>query len=123
MYRIIGQPINFRYVAVSKIIKEELSDKAKQIIKISEFGLKYGYKAAISAFNFKKSMYYEYVKLYKACKANNLELEVKSKRPHTIRKANWDKKPYIRYAHANIGNKMTPFQRHRQLVNDGKIIN
>ena len=108
MYRIVGQPINFRYIATNEVVKKELSDKAKQIIKLSEFGLKYGYKAAIEAFNIKKSMYYEYVKLYKACKANNLELEVKSKRPHNIRKANWDKRivsfiKSIRHEHANIG--------------------
>jgi len=108
MYRIIGQPINFRYVATSKIVKAELSEKAKQIIKIAEFGLKHGYKAATEAFNIKKSMYYEYVKLYKTCKANDLELEVKSKRPNNVRKSNWDKIivrfiKNMRHDHANIG--------------------
>jgi transposase InsO family protein len=106
--QIIGQPINFRYVGTSHLVKAECSEAAKRIIKISEFGLKYGYKAALDAFNTKKSMYYEYVKLYKNCQEYGLQLEVKSKRPHNVRKANWDKRivkfiKTIRHNHANIG--------------------
>ena len=32
MYRIVGQLINFRYIGTNKVVKKELSDKAKQII-------------------------------------------------------------------------------------------
>ncbi len=99
MFHIKGQPINFNYLATSKIVREESSDKAKHILRICEFGLKHGYKAAIDGFNISKSTYYHYLKHYKLCK------EYKFKR-----------------VHARFGNKMTPFERHRQLVNDGKII-
>lgn len=108
MYRIIGQPINLRYIATSNIVIPELSAKALQIIKISEFGLKYGYKAALDAFNIKKSTYYNYVKRYKICQEYEVQLEVKSKRPHKVRKACWNNKIVkfickIRMKHPNIG--------------------
>ncbi len=108
MYRIIGQPINMRYIGTCNIVKSELSAEALQIIKIAEFGLKYGYKAALEAFNIKKSTYYNYVKQYKICQEYNMQLETKSKRPHNVRKASWNKKIVkfickMRTDHANIG--------------------
>ena len=115
MSQIIGQPINFRYIGNSYLIPPELSDEAKQIIKISEFGLKYGYLAAIDAFSISKSSYYIYLKQYKAYKEYGIKLEVKTKRPHNTRKANWHK--YVirficnmRYKHPNIGKcKIKPY--------------
>ncbi len=50
MYKIIGQPINLRYIANNIRTPEDLSDESKRIIKISEFGLKHGYMVAIEAF-------------------------------------------------------------------------
>lgn len=108
MYKIIGQPINFRYVGINNLIPEELSEGAKRIIKISEFGLKYGYKAAIDAFGISKTSYYIYLKQYKLFKEHNLEIVVKSKRPKSARKANWHKQIvryicWMREKHPNIG--------------------
>lgn len=108
MYRIIGQPINLRHIATSNIVKPELSVKALQIIKIAEFGLIYGYKAALDAFNIKKSTYYNYVKQYKICQEYKIQLEVKSKRPHNVRKPCWNKKIVkfickMRNDHPNMG--------------------
>ncbi|MFO0320558.1 MAG: DDE-type integrase/transposase/recombinase, partial [Neisseriaceae bacterium] len=108
MYRIIGQPINIRRVYKIGINESELTEQAQKIIKIVEFGLNYGYKAAIEAFELSKSSYYNYVKLYKACQDNGCIIEIKSKRPHNIRKANWDSRIVkfickMRKDHPNIG--------------------
>jgi transposase InsO family protein len=108
MYKIIGQPINMRYIATSNIVAKEPSEEAKQIIHIAEFGLKYGYRAAVEAFSISKSSYYNYVKRYKLSQSYNMILEVKSKRPHNIRKASWDKRIVrficrLREKRANIG--------------------
>ena len=92
MYRIIGQSINLNYIGRSQIVTPELSSQAKQIIKIAEFGLKHGYKAALDAFEVKKSTYYNYVKLYKISREYNLRLEIKSKRPKRLRQPNWNKR-------------------------------
>ncbi|MCC2625120.1 MAG: hypothetical protein K0R14_993, partial [Burkholderiales bacterium] len=64
-----------------------------------EFGIKHGYKVALEAFNIKKTIYYEYVKQYKVYKDYEIAPEVKSKRPHNARKANWDSRivKFIRY--------------------------
>lgn len=135
MYRIIGQPINLRYVATSEIVKPELSEKAKDIIKIVEHGLKYGYRAATDAFTIKKSMYYEYVKKYKLYKEYEIPIEVKSKRPKTLRKASWNKRiinfiKQIRKDCPNIGKaKIKPYldefcHKHQvQTVSTGTIQN
>lgn len=108
MYKIIGQPINFRYIGASELIEPELSEKAKEIIKIAEFGIKHSYKAALDAFNIKKTTYYEYVKKYKIHKEYGVAITFKSKRPTKLRRSNWDKRivsfiKHIRAIHANIG--------------------
>lgn len=115
MYRIIGQPINFRYIGTSKIIEPELSEKAKEVIKIVEFGIKYGYRASLEAFSIKKTMYYEYLKKYKLYKEYGIEITFKSKRPHKLRQSNWNHKAVsfikqIRADHPNIGkDKIKPY--------------
>lgn len=108
MYKIIGQPINLRYIATSKIVTPVPSEQSQRIIRIGEFGSKYGYKAALDAFNIKKTNYYEYAKQYKLHKEYGIAPEVKSKRPHNVRKANWDKRlvefiKQMRFDHPNIG--------------------
>lgn len=55
MYKIIGQPINLRYIANNIKKSEELSDECTRIIKISEFGLRNGYMIAIEAFGIPKT--------------------------------------------------------------------
>ena len=115
MYKIIGQPINFRYIGTSKILEPELSEKAKDVIKIVEFGIKYGYKASLEAFNIKKTMYYEYLKKYKVFKEYGIAITFKSKRPHKLRHSNWNHKivrfiKQIRADHPNIGkDKIKPY--------------
>ena len=42
MCRIIGQPINFRYIATQVKLDKPLSEQSLYIIKIAEFGIKYG---------------------------------------------------------------------------------
>lgn len=108
MYKIIGQTINIRYVSASKIVEAPLSEQSQKIVRIGEFGSKYGYKAALDAFNIKKTIYYKYAKQYKLYKEYGIAPEVKSKRPHNVRKANWDKRlvrfiKQIRFDHPNIG--------------------
>lgn len=114
MYKIIGQPINLRYIAASKIVEPILSKQAEKIIQIGEFGVKHGYKAALDAFTIKKTIYYEYLRQYKAYKEYGTVPEVRSKRPHKVRKSNWDRRivnfiKKMRYDHPNLGkNKIKP---------------
>jgi transposase InsO family protein len=108
MYRIIGQPINFRKIGTSNLVIEPPSESSIRIIKICEFGLKYGYAVAVSAFEISKSTYYNYLKLYKISQEFSISLELKSKKPHNLRKANWDKRIIwfirkMREEYANIG--------------------
>lgn len=108
MYRIIGQPINFRSIGTSNLVVEAPSEESLRISKICEFGLKYGYAAAITAFEISKSTYYNYLKLYKISEEFGVKLELKSKKPHNLRKPNWDKRIIffirkMRDDHANIG--------------------
>ena len=108
MYKIIGQPINLRYVATIKIVEPVLSEESKRIIRIAEFGIKHGYKASLDAFNIKKTIYYGYVKQYKIYKEYDIPPKLKSKRPHNIRKSNWDNRivkfiKKMRFNHPNIG--------------------
>lgn len=108
MYRIVGQPVNIRRIYKIGVLESELSEQEQKIIKIVEFGLRYGYKAAVEAFELSKSSYYNYVKLYKASQENGCKIEIKSKRPNNIRKANWDGRIVkficnMRKDHANIG--------------------
>ena len=108
MYKIKGQPINFRYIGASNLVTYSESQESLRLTKISEFGLKYGYKAAIEAFGVSKSTYYRYVKLYKISQEFNIPLEMKSKRPHRLRLAKWDKKVVsfiskLRTDHPNLG--------------------
>ena len=108
MFKIIGQPINLRYIGNSQIAKDDLSKEVQQRIKICEFGLKYGYKAAIDGFEISKSTYYNYLKHYKLSKQYSFPLAIKSKRPNNIRKANWNQRVVkcirkLRSDHPNIG--------------------
>jgi len=108
MYKIIGQPINLRYIANNVKKSEELSDESKRIIKISEFGLNHGYMIAIEAFGISKTRYYEYLKLYKYYQEYGVVPKLKSRRPNNIRKVNWDKRIIrfiisMRNKFANIG--------------------
>jgi transposase InsO family protein len=91
MYRIVSQPINFRYIGNSGIVKAELPEDFKYIVKICEHGLKYGYKAAIEAFDIGKSTYYTHLKEYRLYLEHGIVPVRKSKRPHNIREANWHK--------------------------------
>ncbi len=112
--RIIGQSINMRYVGnIRKDLMKfteipvELPDEVKHRIKIVEFGLKYGYRAATEAFNISKSTYYNYLKLYH-CASDALGIKAKSKKPKNVRKPNWDNRiirfiKVFREKHANIG--------------------
>lgn len=115
MPQIIGQPINFRYIGDSSLIRSELSAEAKRIIKIAEVGLKHGYQAAIEAFEISKSSYYIYLKQYKAHKEYGIIPKIKTKHPHNSRKANWHKYVVrficnIREKHPNIGKcKIKPY--------------
>ena len=74
-----------------------------------------GYKAAVDAFNICKSSYYVYLKQYKAYKEYGVIPEIKPKRPHNTRKANWHKYVIrficnIRQKHPNIGKcKIKPY--------------
>ena len=43
MCRIIGQPINFRYIATQVKLDTPLSEQSLYIIKITEFGIKHGF--------------------------------------------------------------------------------
>lgn len=92
MYRITGQPINLRYVAKEIKPVEDLSEESKQIIKICEFGIKHGYKVTLEAFAVSKSTYYSYLKLYKNYKEYGVYPQLKSKKPHNVRKNRWNKK-------------------------------
>ena len=108
MYRIIGQPINFRNIGTSNLVIPPPSEESIRISKICGFGLKYGYAAAVAAFEISKSTYYNYLKLYKISQEFSIKLELKSKRPHNLRKPNWDKRitcfiRKMREDHANIG--------------------
>jgi transposase InsO family protein len=108
MYKIIGQPINLRYIGRSNLIEQPESAEELRIIKICEFGLKHGYKAAIEAFEISKSTYYLYLKQYKISQEFNIRLKIKSKRPHKLRVSNWDKKVVwfirkMRSDHPNLG--------------------
>ena len=126
MYKIIGQPINFRYLSNynlkdkpknNVVVKSDvlLSEEAKRIIKIVEFGLQYGYKASVDAFCISKSTYYNYVNKYKLSKEQMVGFTLSSKRPHNLRQNNWNK--YIvwfirkmREDHPNIGkDKIKPY--------------
>lgn len=115
MYHIIGHPINLRYVGSLGLIKPELSEQAKKVIKVAEFGIKYGYKAALEGFNIKKTMYYEYVKKYKLYEEHGIPITFKSKRPKKLRQTNWNRKivrfiKQIRADHPNIGkDKIKPY--------------
>ncbi len=115
MSQIKGQPINFRYIGKSNLFPSELSVEVKRLIKISEFGLKYGYKAVVDGFEISKSSYYIYLKQYKAFVEHGIVPEIKTKRPHQLRKANWHKYIvrficYIRSKHPNIGkSKIKPY--------------
>lgn len=115
MYKITGQPINFRYIGKLGLVKPELTGKAKELIKTCEFGIKYGYKAALEAFNLKKTMYYEYLQKYKLYKEYEIEITFKSKRPHKLRQSNWNGRivrfiEQIRADHPNIGkDKIKPY--------------
>ncbi len=91
MYRIIGQPINFRNIGTSDLITPLPSEESLRIRKICEFGLKHGYIAATEAFEISKSTYYNYLKLYKISQEFSIKLELKSKRPQKLRKPSWDK--------------------------------
>lgn len=87
MYKIIGQPINMRFLGSRNTTTLNENKECWQLIsRIATFGLKYGYKAAVDAFMISKSTYYNYVSLYKSGK------ELKSKRPINVRKAFWDKR-------------------------------
>ena len=106
--RVIGQPINLRYIGASKLSKESHSEEGLRIVKICEFGLKYGYKAATEVFDISKSTYYVYLKRYKVSQEFNITLSFKSKRPNTLRKCNWNKKivrfiRQMRKVHPNLG--------------------
>lgn len=92
MYRIIGQPINLRYIKDKITVEKEVSEESKQIIKICEFGLKHGYKIAVDAFDISKSTYYKYLKLYNCYKEFGVSPHLKNKKPHNVRKNNWHKK-------------------------------
>ena len=115
MYRIIGQPINFRYVAKIKFADDKLSEHALSIIKIIEFGITHGYKASMDAFGISRSTYYNYLHLYQEYKQSNIQIIIKSRRPHKRRQANWNKRivnfiQQIRLAHPNIGkSKIKPY--------------
>ena len=93
--RIIGQSVNLR--KMYKLGKKEASlcnnDASWLRIKsIVEFGRKYGYLAAIDAFEIGKPTYYNYKNIYDSCIENNVVYVSKSKRPHKIRVADWNKK-------------------------------
>jgi len=108
MYRIIGQPINLRYIGTSSIVPKAQSKLAQRIIDISEFGIKYGYMAAVDAYKISKTTYYEYMRRYKVSQEQQLDIEIRSKRPHKLRVKNWNKHIVwfirdIRDRHANIG--------------------
>ena len=110
MYKIIGQPINMRYLGrLHKSVQPiELNEKTLRLNQICEFGLKYGYKATVDAFGISKSTYYGYLKMYKQCAENGVLFEFKSTRPHNFRRAKWNKKVVnfiikMRTDHANIG--------------------
>ena len=64
MYRITGPAINLRYIATEIKLDTPLSEESTYIIKVAEFGIKYGYLVAMEAFNLSKSTYYCYHKLY-----------------------------------------------------------
>lgn len=113
MYKIIGQPINFRYLGISNLVEKAvpekpLSEEARRIIMISEFGLKHGYEAAIDAYRISKTTYYAYLKKYKLNKDEGLPIEIKSKRPNQLRTKCWNSKIVwfvckMRHDHPNIG--------------------
>lgn len=108
MYKIIGLPINFRYIGGSNLKPIEETSDSLRIRKICEFGLKYGYKAAAEAFEISKSSYYIYLAKYKLSQELNVALKIGSKCPHKRRVANWNKKIIsficrMRADHANIG--------------------
>lgn len=133
--RIVVQPINLRYIGTSKIITPELSKQAKEVIKIVEFGLKYGYKATLDAFDIKKTRYYEYLKKYNLYKEYNIPITFTSKRPHKLRHHDWNHKivrfiQQIRADHPNIGkDKLKPYldrycaKHNIQTVSSGTIQN
>ena len=92
MYRVIGQPINLRYIGSKLKLAERLSEESLLIIQIVEFGLKHGYLLAMDAFSISKSSYYYYRKLYFLYKEHSIFPKLKSKKPHNVRKSNWNKK-------------------------------
>jgi hypothetical protein len=105
MYKIIGQPINMRYL--SRLHKDvqplELNEKTLRLNQICEFGLKYGYKATVDAFRISKSTYYAYLKMYKQSTENGILFEFKSTRPHNFRRAQWNKKVVNLYPLQKLG--------------------
>lgn len=106
MFRIIGQPINMRYIGTSKLVPPK--ESWSLISKVATFGLKHGYKAAVDAFSISKSTYYNYVRLYKAGES------LKSKRPLLVRKKSWNTRIVkfireIRASKPNIGKSKIKF--------------
>ena len=108
MCRIIGQPINFRYIATQVKLDTPLSEQSLYIIKIAEFGIKHGHLVAMEAFNIGKSTYYHYRKLYLQYKEYGIVPKLQSKKPHNVRRHKWDKRLVrfiveFRKSHPNIG--------------------
>ena len=104
MYRITGQPINLRYIATSIKQDIQLSEQSLHIIKVAEFGIKHSYAVAMEAFNVSKSTYYHYRKLYLDYKEHGVIPILQSKKPHNVRKVNWNKK-IVRFIVALMQNK------------------
>jgi len=92
MYRITGPAINLRYIATEIKLDTPLSEESTYIIKVAEFGIKYGYLVAMEAFNLSKSTYYCYRKLYLKYQEYGIVPVLQSKKPHNVRKSNWDKR-------------------------------
>jgi len=115
VYRIIGQPINMRYISSNKLSDvDEVPEDWKRITRIAEFGIKHGYKAAVDAFMISKSTYYNYARLYKSNQKTNHIIRLRSKRPINVRKATWDKRIIqfirnIRTDYPNIGKSKIKF--------------
>ena len=111
MYRIIGQPINFRNVARIKFADNKLSEYALQVIKIVEFGISHGYKASTDVFNISLSTYYNYWIYYQEYHQYNIPIITRTRRPHKCRQANWNMRvinfiQHMRQQHPNIGKSM-----------------
>jgi len=92
MFRIIDQPCKLRKMGLLNLTEKEYSEDWLKVVKLAEFGLKYGYKAAVEAFNISKSTYYNYLAIYKSTQSNMEYFKCKSRRPINVRKPNWNNK-------------------------------